>query len=537
MRNPVTLLMVHLRTLDILVLIVYFGSMTLMGWYFASRAKSTEGYFVGDRAYPGWLIGISLFGATISSITFVAYPADAYKTAYLRLLICLMLPVGVLIASRFFVPFFRRGKITSAFEYLEGRFGPKTRVYAATVFILAQCIRLSLIQYLVALLMHEITGLNVVFCILLGGVVTAYYTVVGGIHAVIWTDFVQSVVLTLGGLLILVVILIKMPGGIGQVITIAKTDGKFMFGDLNVADGKLHPAPWGFSLAHKTIAMMLLVGLFQWLAEYSSNQEVIQKYCASKSAKDARTAMWICCCCSVPTWAYFMFLGTSLYAFYKVFPDADAFAMLTGAKKAEGILPYFITTHLPQGLSGIVIAAVLAAAMSSMSSAMNSISAVSITDVYRRHLVRNRDDRHYVIAAKWTTVVSSAIMIGGACLLARSETKTLQHLSTEFAAIIAGGLLGLYMLGFFTTRGDGRAVGVGILFAVAFSAFISLAGLGWLPENMIRVLDRHFDTYYTGVVGNIVTFAAGFFLAAVLPRHPRDLTNLTVWTQDSAPLD
>ena len=529
--------MAHLRTLDIFVLIAYFGSMTLMGWHFSRRAKSTEGYFVGDRAYPGWLIGISLFGATISSVTFVAYPADAYKTAYLRLLICFMLPVGVLIASRFFVPFFRRGKITSAFEYLEGRFGPKTRVYAATVFILAQCIRLSLIQYLVAVLMHEITGWNVLACILLGGVVTAYYTVVGGIHAVIWTDFVQSVILTLGGLLILGAIIVRMPGGLGQVFSIAAADGKFMLGDLNVADGKLHAAPWGFSLAHKTVLMLLLVGLFQWLAEYSSNQEVIQKYCASRSAKDARRAMWVCCICCVPTWAYFMLLGTSLYAFYKVFPDPDAAAMLTGAQKAEGILPHFVTTSLPQGLSGIVIAAVLAAAMSSMSSAMNSISAVYITDIYKRHLVRGRDDRHYVVMAKWSTIASSAIMIGGAFLLTRSETKTLQHLSTEFAAIIAGGLLGLYMLGFFTTRGDGRAVGVGILFAVAFSAFISLAGLGWLPEGVIRGVERHFDTYYTGVVGNVVMFVVGFLLAAILPHRTRDLTNLTVWTQESTPLD
>jgi SSS family solute:Na+ symporter len=529
--------MVHLRTLDILVLVGYFGSMTLMGLYFARRTKSTEGYFVGDRAYPGWLIGISLFGATISSITFVAYPADAYKTAYLRLLICLMLPVGVLIASRFFVPFFRRGKITSVFEYLEGRFGPKTRVYAATVFILAQCIRLSLIQYLVAVLMHEITGWNVVLCILLGGAVTAYYTVVGGIHAVIWTDFVQSVILFIGGLLILVVILVKLPGGLGQVISIAARDGKFMLGDLNVADGRLYRAPWGFSLAHKTVAMMLLVGLFQWLAEYSSNQEVIQKYCASKSARDARSAMWLCCCCCVPTWAYFMFLGTSLYVFYKVYPDSDAAAMLSGAQKAEGILPHFVTTSLPPGLSGIVIAAVLAAAMSSMSSAMNSISAVGITDIYKRHLVRGRDDRHYVIIAKWTTLVSSAIMIGGAYVLVRSETKTLQHLSTEFAAIIAGGLLGLYMLGFFTTRGDGRAVGIGIVFAVAFSTFISLVALGWLPEEVTRIVERHFDTYYTGVIGNVVMFLVGFLLAAVLPHRPRNLINLTVWTQESTPLD
>jgi len=526
-----------MRFLDIIVLVVYFASMTAMGLWCARRAKSTEGYFVGNRAYPGWLIGISLFGATISSITFVGYPADGYKTAYLRYLICLMLPVGVFIASRLFVPFFRRGKITSAFQYLEGRYGPKTRVYAASVFIIAQCIRLSLIQYLVALLMNKITGWDVITCILAGGVVTAFYTVLGGIDAVIWTDFVQSVILTLGGLLILVVILHKLPGGLRQVISVASADGKFAFGDLDLADGKIHLAPWRLALDKRTISMLLLVGLFQWLAEYSSNQEVVQKYCASKSAKDARRAMWICCWCCVPTWGYFMFLGTSLYVFYKVFPDPLAAEMLTGARKAEEILPHFVTSQLPAGLSGIVVAAVLAAAMSSMSSAMNSISAVAITDIYRRHVVTNRDDRHYVVIAKWVTVASSLIMIFGAYLLLHAESKTLQDSATEFAAIIAGGILGLYMLGFFTTRGDGRAVGVGILFAVAFSAFISLVSLGWLPAPLTEAVTRRFDTYYTGLVGNIGMFLIGFVLARLLPQRPRDLTNLTVWTQDAAPLD
>jgi SSS family solute:Na+ symporter len=527
----------HFQFIDGVVLVVYFASMTAIGLYCARRAKSTEGYFVGDRSYPGWLIGISLFGATISSVTFVGYPADGYKTAYLRYLICLMLPIGVYIASRLFVPFFRRGKVTSAFEYLEGRFGPKTRVYAASVFIAAQCIRLSLIQYLVALLMHEITGWDVTLCILLGGVVTAFYTVAGGIDAVIWTDFIQSVILTAGGLLILFAILMKLPGGLSQVISVAWADGKFMLGDLNVADGKLHTAPWGFSLSEKTVLMLLVVGLFQWLAEYSSNQEVVQKYCASKSAADARRGMWVCCWCCVPTWGYFMFLGTSLYVFYKVFPDPNAAEMLSGVRKAEQILPYFVTTQLPAGLSGMVVAAVLAAAMSSLSSAMNSISAVAITDLYKRHMAVGREDRHYVIVAKWVTVASSVVMILGSYLLLRSETKTLQHLSTEFASIIAGGLLGLYMLGFFTTRGDGRAVGAGIAFALAFSALMSFDGLGWLPAPFSQWLDARFDSYYTGVVGNVGMFAIGFVLSSLLPREPRDLTNLTVWTQDGTPLD
>ncbi|MCL4218431.1 MAG: sodium:solute symporter, partial [Candidatus Hydrogenedentes bacterium] len=225
--------MSQIRLADLGVLVVYFGAMLAMGWHFARRAKSTEQYFVGGRAYPGWLIGISLFGATISSITFVAYPADAFKTAYVRYLICIMLPVGVLIASYFFVPFFRRGKITSVFEYLEGRFGPGTRLYGASVFILAQCIRISMIQYLVALLMDRLTGWGVPACILLGATITAYYTVAGGIEAVIWTDFVQSIILMLGGLLILGTIVYKLPGGLSQIFSVGWADGKFGLSQLN----------------------------------------------------------------------------------------------------------------------------------------------------------------------------------------------------------------------------------------------------------------------------------------------------------------
>lgn len=522
--------------IDIGVLALYFLTMMLMGTYFSRRAKSTERYFVGGRSYSGWIIGVALFGATISSITFVAYPADAFKTGYLRYVICVTLPFAVLIASRFFVPFFRRGKVTSVFEYLETRFGPRTRVYGACVFIIAQCFRISLIQFLVALLVNRITGWDVTTCILIGGVVTAYYTIAGGIEAVIWTDFVQSVILTGGGLLILGVILWKLPGGLGQILSVAAADGKFLFNEI-APDGGLQAVPWGLSISRKTVSMLLIVGLFQWLAEYSTNQEVIQKYCAARSAREARRAMWLCCLFCVPTWGYFMFVGTGLYVFYQVFPDTAAAEMLSGARKAEEILPYFVATQLPIGAAGIVAAAVLAAAMSSMSSAMNSISAVAITDLYKRHLVPDRDDRHYVFAARLVTLAASIIMIGGAWILFKADTATLQDLWTEFQSIIAGGLLGLYMLGFFTTRGDGRAVGVGILFAVLFSTTVSAAGLGWLPEAAGQWIKTSFDSYYTGIMGNIVMFILGFILARLLPAKDRNLINLTVWTQDNQPLD
>ena len=521
--------------LDFLVLSVHFAAITWIGAHFGRRTRDTEEYFVAGRSYPGWLLGISLFGATISSISFVAYPADAFRTGYLRYIICITLPFAVLIASRFFVPFFRRGRIVSVFEYLEKRFGPRVRVYGATVFIISQCFRISLVQFLVALLVHNITGWDVLLCILLGGVVTAFYTVAGGIQAVIWTDVIESLVLVGGALLILGTILYRMPGGIGQVLEIGHADGKFLFTELR--DGGLEAIPWGFSLRRKTVVMLLLVGLFQWLGEYSTNQEVIQKYCAAKTAREARRAMWLNCLFCVPTWGYFMFLGTALYAFYQVFPEQAASDMLSGVRKAEEVLPYFVVTQLPPGATGLVVAGVLAAAMSSMGAAMNSISAVVITDIYKRHLNPGGDEQHYMRAARLVTVAASCIMIGGAYLLFRADTVTLQDLWAEFQSIIAGGLLGLYMLGFFTLRGDGRAVGVGILFAVLFSAVMSASGLGWLPLGMSAVIRTHFEAYYTGVIGNFVMFTLGYLLAGVFPRRPDTLLNLTVWTQDGKPLD
>ncbi len=389
-----------MRVLDLAVLGLYFGVMVLMGWFFSRRAKTTENYFVGGRAYSGWIVGVSMFGATISSITFVGYPADAYKTAYLRYVICLMLPVGVFLASRWVIPLFRRRPTTTAFEYLEDRFGPRTRVYGSIVYMIAGCLRISFIQFLVAILVNRLTGWDITWSILIGSAVTAYYTIVGGIEAVIWTDLVQAVILTLGGLTILAVILWKLPGGLGQLLSVAYADGKFMLGDLNPADQQLHPASWAPALDHKTILMLLVVGVFQWLTEYTTNQEVVQRYSTARSTREARRAVWLCCWTALPTWAYFMFIGTGLYVFYKVFPDPMAAEMLSGIRKTEEIVPYFVTTQLPMGLSGIVVAAVLAAAMSSMSSALNSISAVAITDIYRRHLAPGRTERHYVTAAR-----------------------------------------------------------------------------------------------------------------------------------------
>ncbi len=511
--------------IDVLVLVLYFSAMAAMGPYFARKNKTTENYFLGGRSFPGWLIGLSMFATSISSITFVAYPADAYKTAYLRFLPCLMLPVGIFLASKIFLPFYRRAHITSAFEYLEVRFGSGTRAYAASAFIIGQVARLGMILYLVSMLVQEMTGLNAYYSILLGGVITSFYTITGGIEAVIWTDFFQSFLLWFGGFAILALIIINVDGGLSTIISVAAADSKFMLGDLNIATGELVRAPKGFSLVEKTVLMMLLVGLTNWLTEYSSNQNVIQKYVATKDPKNATQAIWICCLCSVPTWAFFMFLGTALYVYFKLNPDPAAAAMLDGTARADSIVPYFVVQKMPIGLSGLVIAGVLAAAMSSLSSSINAISAVTVVDIYKRHLAKDKSERHYMRAARVVSLIASILMLGFAIVLLSATDKTLQDTATKVAAILGGGLLGLYFLGFLTRRGDGRAIGLAIVCTLAFSLWLALVEM-----KVINVVVP-FETYYGSLVGNLIMFIVAYTLGSMLFPTRRDLTNLTVWTQ------
>jgi len=545
------------RTLDLIVIAIYFGLITLAGVFFARRNRSTEDYFLGGRNFPGWAIGLSMVGTSISSMTFLGYPGDAYKTAWLRLLPAFMLPVGVLVAAYVFLPFFRRGGLTSAYEYLEERFGPVTRIYAASAFIIGQLFRVGMILYLISLLVHELTGLPVGWSVVLGGVFVSFYTVAGGIEAVVWTDVAQTTVLAFGGVLCLIVIVLNLPGGLAEIFRVAGEEGKFRFAEVVFTESGeriVKPTSWAVSFTEKTGLMMIVVGLTNWLAEYSSNQNVVQRYCASRSIREARKAMLVCCLASVPIWTFFMFIGTSLYVYFQANPDPQAADILTGAggAKPEQILPYFMLNYLPIGLGGLVAAAALAAAMSSLDSSLNAIATVGVVDIYRRHLVTDRDDKHYLRVARGIAIVASIIMMALAMVFVWGPGKTLQDTSLVVTALTAGGLLGLFLLGFLTTWGDGRAIAAGIVATLTFTVWMALKKIGVIPApeefarpaesalpdavwGFVEFVVRYpaLDQYYVGLVGHVIMFAIGFGAAAALGRRSRrDLTNLTVWTQD-----
>ena len=324
-----------------------------------------------------------------------------------------------------------------------------------------------------------------------------------------------------------------MPGGFAQIIEIANADNKFAIAEWT--NGQLNPVTWGFSLSDKTGLMMLFIGLTVWLQEYGTNQNIIQRYAAAKSMKEARKALFTIGTLNVPIWAFYMFLGTALYAFFQLNQTPETMAMLDGTKKAEHIMPFFILNYMPPGVAGIVISAALAAAMSSLDSSINAISTVTVNDIYRRHFVTDKDDKHYLHVAWVTAAVASVFMILGAIALLYSDTKTIQDAGTILSSIVMGGLFGMYMLGFVTTRVNSKSVWLGIFITFIFSLWTVLSQQEVLPDALIAP----FDLYYTGMIGHIILFATAFLASALIfkSKDKKDLTNLTVWTKDGTPIE
>lgn len=516
-----------LHWLDLLVLAAYFGGTVALGLVLSRRNRSTDDYFLGGRAMPGWAVGLSLIGAMVSSVTFLAYPADSYKTAWVRFLPNFAFPVVMLVAAWVFVPFFRRGTVTSAYQYLSLRFGPSISVYAASIFLVSQILRCATIIYLVAMLLSPMIGLDVEWCIVLAGGATALYAVKGGFGAVLWVEVIQTIVLMLGGLVAIGVIIHALPGGVGQILSEASAAGKLSFMDLNLASGRLEPLAEGFSLVQKTIPMLLILGVIQHFTG-KFDQTTIQRWCSAKSAREARKSMIVLAFGSLPVWAGFMFLGTCLWVYFQNNPDPVAAEILAGARKAEEIMPHFIVNVLPPGLAGLVIAAALAAAMSTLSGCISATGMVWVNDIYRPYLVKNRSDRHYLGAGHLSSLATAVLMVAGAFAFYRADTKTFTDFGIIVGSLLGGGIASTFLLGMLTRVGDARAVLVGIVCTMAFSLWALLMQFG--------VIGRRFDLYYTMLLGNLVMFACSYLAGRLIPERPRDLTNLTIWDRSGEPL-
>lgn len=498
--------------INLSVVALFLLGMAGMGVYFLKRNNSSEEYFLGGRKIPGWALGLLMVGTSISSITFLALPAAAFVLDYRQLTPNLFMPVAALIACWIFIPFFRRGLKTTAYEYLESRYGTGIRIYAALYSLLGQLLRLAIILYLVVLPLSEMLDISESTAILAFGVITCFYTVFGGIEAVVWTDVVQTVILLGGGLLCVAAVAFQLPGGLPQILEIGMEYDKFSLGPLD------------FSFSERTFWVMSLIGFIGFISEFSSNQNVVQRYIAAPTLREARKATLICIVMSLPTWIFFFFIGSCLFAYYKVFPSAEVAAM-----KPDDVLPHFILTEIWPGVGGVIIAACLAAAMSSLSSSINAVSTIWTID-FLRLMRRKGNDRFELVNAKLASGAAGIIMIAGAWGISLIPRESVYDLSAILGALLCSAGLTPFMLGFFTTRIGNRAILSGMYAALVFSVYNILNYFKLLPEP----LQWNIHIYMAGPVCNGVMLAVALAYSLFRPEPVTEqLRGLTVWTLDS----
>ncbi|MFL2577539.1 MAG: sodium:solute symporter [Flavobacteriaceae bacterium] len=440
---------------DILVIVIYFLLISGLGYYYSKRQKNTEDFFRGGQRIPFWAAGISIFGTALSPITFMAIPAKTYSTDWsyflLNMSIFLSLPLVILL----FIPYYRQKKLNTPYEYLEIRFSSIIRLLGSCCFILYQIGRIGVILFLPSIALNLVTGVDIFLCIALMGGVSLIYTLMGGIEAVIWTDVVQVFVLMGGVSLSLILIIIGTENGFSGIIEQAKIYGKFNAFDLTL------------SLKEPTVWVMLFGGFFINLTTYGTDHTMVQRYLVTPTQKEAQKSLWIGALLTIPATFIFFFMGTALFVFYQVNPSA----LNNNFINNDAIFPWYIVSQLPSGVSGILIAAIFAAAMSSLSSSMNSGAASFSADVYDRYgFVWNNDP---LKMARWTTLCIGMMGILFALFMATADIKSLWDQFNKILGLIFGSLGGVFMLGLLTKKANTKGVLIGIVVSFTIQLIIS----------------------------------------------------------------
>ncbi|MFI4911821.1 MAG: sodium:solute symporter [Sedimentisphaeraceae bacterium JB056] len=493
-----------LRIPDLLVILLTFGVMVFIGGYCARRNKSSETYFLAGRNMPGWVVGFSLMATGISSMTFLAAPGFAFKENWRYMPCHVGYIVALIVMVCIYMPFFRRSNVSSAYEYLERRFGSWARIYAALSFILFQMTRLGVILYAVCLPIKEMTGFGMPVIIIFFGIIVAAYTIAGGLEAVIWTDLLQGLALIIGGFICLPIVLMKLPGGWSQLMEAASADSKMSMGAT------------AFTFSEKTIWVMMLMSLFNFLQLGCTDQMTIQRYIAPRNEKEARKALYVGGLLSLPVWVYFTFIGTAIYVFYKAFPDPEVNNIVP-----ERVLSFFILREVPAGLAGFVIAGLLAAAMSTLDSSINASAATVTNDFYRRFYRTDLSEEKYLKVGRIISMIFGALMIAVALIIHYSRTETLADLQSLLTSVLSGGLLALFWLGFFTKRVSNKVAALSVVFAIS-------ASVVWL--FVPSVSKSMPDKFWMIILLNITSFIIGILLSLFIKPDDKNLEGLTVWT-------
>ncbi len=489
----------HFTTLDGAVLAFYFAVTMGVGFLFRSQSKSVDGFTAAGRSLPGWLTGLSILGTYVSSISFLALPGRAYAGDWNAFVFSISIPLAAWIAVRWFMPFYRGGGHVSAYVHLEERFGPWARAYASACYLLTQLARVGTVMYLMALPMNVLLGWDIRWIILATGVAVTLYTFVGGIVAVIWNDAIQTVVLMVGALVCLLIMILALPGGWPELLRLGSEHSKFGLGS------------FGPELGAPTFWVVLAYGLVINLQNFGIDQNYVQRYLAASSDREARKSVWLGALLYVPVSAVFFLIGTALFAYYATRPEALP-ELYREAGQSDRVFPFFIVTALPPGITGLLIAAIFAAAMSTVSTSLNSSATIVLSDYYKRYWRRDSDERRDMRALHLTTLAIGALGTG----IALGLTRVSSALDAWWllAGIFGGGTLGLFLLGFIGRRATNLAAAIGVSVGVSLIVWMTLSPKAgdWLPP----ALRSPFHSFLIIVFGTAVILLAGLACTALV---------------------
>ncbi|MES1219047.1 MAG: sodium:solute symporter [Bacteroidota bacterium] len=451
----------HLPLIDISVIILYMLAMVLTGVWFSRKGKDADQFTKASGTIPGWAIGLSIYASFLSSNTFLGVPGKAFGSNWNAFVFSLSMPFAAWLSAKYFIPFYRKSGEVSAYTHLEHRFGAWARTYSVLCFLLTQFARMGSVFFGIALSLQALTGYSMATIIIVVGIVIIIYTVLGGIEAVIWTEVVQAIIKTFGAVLILYLIISKMPGGVRHIIEIGNHDGKFSLGSLHL------------DFTTSTFWVILLYGFFINLNNFGIDQTNVQRYHATTSQKEAAKSLWLCVKMYVPVSFLFFVIGACLYAYYQVHPEltegirlqAAAERLPTGASQeqimqvaaslqpsdyGDKVMPNFMVTSIPTGLVGLIVSAILSAAMSTISSGMNASATVFTEDIYKRYFKKNITDKQTIRTLYISTFVFGVLgIITGVAMIG---VKSILDIWWELSGIFAAGMLGLFLLGIISRK-------------------------------------------------------------------------------------
>ncbi|WP_439488344.1 sodium:solute symporter [Algoriphagus sp.] len=492
----------QLPLIDLIIFLVYMAAIVLFGVSFSFRKRTALEYTTGGGRLPSWAIGMSIFATFVSSISFLALPGNAYSSNWNGFVFSLSIPLAAFFAVKYFVPLYRNLKSESAYYYLETRFGSWARTYASICYLLTQLARIGAIMYLLALPMNALFGWNIPLIIFFTGVSVVVYAMLGGIEAVIWTDAIQGIVLIGGALVCLLVVMFSMPNGPGEVFTIAAEAEKFSLGSFE------------FNFVESTFWMILIYGLFINLQNFGIDQSYIQRYITARTEQEAKRSTWFGSLLYVPVSLLFFFIGTALFSYYQAFPNLLP-ENLKLAENADKVFPYFIVSGLPSGVTGLLIASIFAAGMSTVSTSINSSATVFLSDHYRKYINKNTNEKQ----SMRVLLITSFIMGGLSILVGLGFNGVTSALEAWWAlsSIFSGGILGLFLLGFVVKKASSNAAAIGVLCGIVVIGWMSLSPV-LLSGTSLEGLKNTLHTNLTIGMGTLTIFIVGFLVTGILSK-------------------